>query len=215
MISSNKILNDGTPSTIADTIYNILLYTEEDRKEITNDIRSNTYTNTNTSEIFCSLATGYKINNKTYSKEPNEVLLYLNRAIVDTEYIAAFQKARLKSFDYDYETIRVNNKDYNVEKEAITEIPIATAFKYGYLKPFMLFIKNKFIFWSCITFIHNINGNYLRIIDNNGLPDELYCNWKWAKREEYPDPNYFSKIFRKAVGMSPEKYRKQITGEDN
>lgn len=31
----------------------------------------------------------------------------------------------------------------------------------------------------------------------------------------YPDPNYFSKIFRKAVGMSPEKYRKQITGEDN
>ena len=191
MISSNKILNDGTPSTIADTIDNILLYTEEDRKEITNDIRSNTYTNTNTSEIFCSLATGYKINDKTYSKEPNEVLLYLNRAIVDTEYIAAFQKARLKSFDYDYETIRVNNKDYNVEKETITEIPIATAFKYGYLKPFMLFIKNKFIFWSCITFIHNINGNYLRIIDNNGLPDELYCNWKWTKREEYPDPNYF------------------------
>lgn len=31
----------------------------------------------------------------------------------------------------------------------------------------------------------------------------------------YPDPNYFSKIFRKAVGMSPEKYRKQITGGDN
>ena len=31
----------------------------------------------------------------------------------------------------------------------------------------------------------------------------------------YSDPNYFSKIFRKAVGMSPEKYRKQIIGEDN
>ena len=31
----------------------------------------------------------------------------------------------------------------------------------------------------------------------------------------YPDPNYFSKIFRKAVGMSPEKYRKQVTGGEH
>lgn len=185
MMSSNRILSDGTPSVLADIIDNLLLYTEEDCEESNDDTGSNTYTNFNTDEVFCTLATGYKINNKTYSKEPNEILLYLNRAIVDTEYLSAFQEARLKNFDLDYETITVDGYDYNVEKEAITEIPIATAFRYGYLKPFMLFIKHRFIFWSCITFIHNINGNYLRIIDNNGLPDELYCNWNWEKRKEY------------------------------
>lgn len=41
------------------------------------------------------------------------------------------------------------------------------------------------------------------------LQDETICIYEVGKQVGYPDPNYFSKIFRKSVGISPEKYRKQ------
>jgi hypothetical protein len=114
----------------------------------------------------------------------------LNKAVIDGEYLAAFRKIKLDAFDkqYDKTTEKTDNgiKTYYLEGEEVTEIPLRTAFKYHYLKPFLLFIKNRFIFWNCITFIHSKESNYLRILDTNG-----YCNRNWTKRIEEPNPDWF------------------------
>lgn len=40
------------------------------------------------------------------------------------------------------------------------------------------------------------------------------CIYEVGEMVGYPEPNYFSKIFRKITGTSPEKYRKQMTEEN-
>lgn len=45
------------------------------------------------------------------------------------------------------------------------------------------------------------------------LQNKDACVYEVGEQVGYPDPNYFSKIFRKAVGLSPEKYRRQILEE--
>lgn len=45
------------------------------------------------------------------------------------------------------------------------------------------------------------------------LRDRQVCIYEVGEKVGYPDPNYFSKIFRKVTGLSPEKYRKQGLNE--